>query len=116
MPEHRPSEGTPMSPLVFLAATLATVSVRADLNGRVVDASGKPIRGASVFIYTAGARVGVNPFCPSCYADCSKRAATGDDGGFLIRSLDSSLIFRVLVVGEGFGPSFVDKVDPLKGP
>lgn len=105
-----------MSPLVLLAATLATVPARADLHGRVLDASGEPIRGASVFIYTAGARVGVNPFCPSCYADCSKSAATGDDGGFLIRSLDSSLIFRVLVVGEGFGPSFVDKVDPLKGP
>ena len=105
-----------MSALVFLAATLAAVSDRADLTGRVLDVSGKPVRGARVSIHTAGARVGVNPFCPSCYADCAKSADTGDDGGFLIRSLDSSLIFRVLIVGEGFEPSFVGKVDPFKGP
>src|SRR5262245_50128972 len=98
-----------MLPLVLLAMTLATDHERTDLSGRVLESSGEPVRDARVFIYTAGARVGVNPFCPSCYADCSKSATTGDDGGFLIRSLDSSLIFRVLIVGEGFDPRFLDK-------
>jgi hypothetical protein len=102
----------------LLAATLALAGPvgRPDLGGRVVDASGRPVPGARVFIYTAAARVGVNPFCPSCYADCAKTAETDADGGFAIRSLDPSLIFRVLVVGEGYAPAFVDKVDPLSGP
>ncbi len=69
-----------------------------------------------MFIYTAAARVGVNPFCPSCSADCARSATTSGEGTFLIRSLDPNLIFRVLVVGEGFEPTFVTKVDPLRGP
>jgi len=105
-----------MSALIFLAATLASATGRPDLGGRVLDASGDPVAGARVMMYTAGARVGVNPFCPSCYADCGKSAETGDDGSFLIRSLDPSLIFRVLVVSEGYDPTFVEKVDPRKGP
>jgi hypothetical protein len=47
---------------VLLVALLATLSLSAqekpDLTGRVVDQQGAPIADASVFIYTAGPRVG----------------------------------------------------------
>jgi hypothetical protein len=76
----------------------------------------KPLRGATAFIHTAAARVGINPYCPSCYADCAKSANTEDVGAFVIRSPDPNLIFRVLVVREGYKPAFVEKVDPFKGP
>jgi hypothetical protein len=89
---------------------------RADLGRRLVNQSGEPLRRATTFIYTAAARVGINPYCPSCYADCAKSAKTDDAGAFVIRSLDSNLIFRVLVVREGYKPAFVEKVDPFKGP
>jgi hypothetical protein len=106
-----------MTTVVLLATLLvATTPERPDLSGRVCDASDKPALGAHVFIYTAGARVGINPFCPSCYADCAKSSKTDENGDFLIRALDPSLIFRLLVVGEGFEPTFVDKVDPFNGP
>jgi hypothetical protein len=47
---------------VLLVALCATISLSAqekpDLTGRVVDEGGAPIADASVFIYTAGPRVG----------------------------------------------------------
>ncbi len=43
-----------------------------------------------------------------------KSAQTDDAGDFVIRSLDPSLIFRVLVVREGYKPMFIEKVDPLQ--
>ena len=39
--------------------SLADHSARPDLNGRVFAEQGKPLEGASVFIYTAGPKVGV---------------------------------------------------------
>jgi uncharacterized GH25 family protein len=105
-----------MSVLLTMAVLLGVNPDRPDLDGRVVDQAGAPLRGATVFIYTAAARVGINPYCPSCYADCAKSAKTDDTGAFAIRSLDPDLIFRVLVVREGYRPAFVEKVDPLRGP
>lgn len=105
-----------MMTLIILAASLGTIPERPDLNGLVLDGAGKPIPGVRVLIYSAAARIGTNPYCPSCYADCTKSANTGEDGQFIIPSLDPSLIFRVLVVGDGFAPTFVDKVDPVRGP
>jgi len=84
------------------------------LRGVVTDADGKPIPEASVHIYTAAVRTGVSPLCPGCYADCAKRTLTDGEGEFLIPDLDPELIFRVLVVGEGYKPQLVDKVDPAK--
>jgi hypothetical protein len=105
-----------MSVLLILTLFVGTNPNRPDLGGRVVDQGGEPLRGATAFIYTAAARVGINPYCPSCYADCAKSAKTDDAGAFVIRSLDPNLIFRVLVVREGYKPAFVEKVDPFKGP
>jgi hypothetical protein len=73
----------------------------------VVNQAGEPLRDATAFIYTAAVRVGISPYCPSCYADCAKSAKTDDAGAFVIRSLDPELIFQVLVVREGYKPGFL---------
>jgi hypothetical protein len=101
-------------PLILLAA--APVPDRPDLEGRVVTSDGAPVTGAHVLIATAAVRQGTSPLCPSCYADCSKRALTGSSGGFRIAALDPEQIFNVLVVADGFWPTFARKVDPARGP
>jgi beta-lactamase regulating signal transducer with metallopeptidase domain len=87
-----------------------------NLSGVVKSADGKPIEGALVTIYSAGVRVGYSSYCPTCYADCGKRAATAADGTFTIEKLDPSLVFRVLVIVKGYEPKFAAKVDPVKAP
>jgi hypothetical protein len=67
-------------------------------------------------VYAAGVKVGYSTFCPTCYTDCGKRARTGTDGRYRIESLDPALWFRLLVVGDGYQPTFVMKVDPAAGP
>src|SRR5687767_5174170 len=89
---------------------------RPDLTGVVKDRADRPLRDATVFIYTAGPREGTGILCPSCYADCRKRAKTDAEGKFRIEELDPSLIFRVLVVAKGYQPEFVAKVDPAEKP
>lgn len=96
-------------------ASNAAETLRPDLTGRVQWTNGQPLK-ATVFISTAGPKVGTSPFCPSCYVDCRKSASTDNRGGFKIESLDPTLIFRILVVGEGLRPKFVEHVDPAKGP
>jgi protocatechuate 3,4-dioxygenase beta subunit len=94
----------------------AAAQSRPDLTGAIVaSATGKPIAGATVSIYTAGPRTGVSPYCPSCWADCAKTATTGSNGRFRIASLSPALVFRVLVVGNGYSPTFDGNVDPFKG-
>src|SRR5262249_5975542 len=89
---------------------------RPNLTGTVRDDAGRPINGATVFIYTAGPKEGAGILCPSCYADCRKRTATDAAGKFTIASLDPSLLFRVLVGPKGRHPEFVSKVDPAERP
>lgn len=62
-----------MSVPLMLAVLLGANPDQVDLGGRVVNRAGEPVRDATVFIYTAAARVGINPYCPSCYADCTSR-------------------------------------------
>ena len=57
-----------------------------EIVGTVLDSAGKPVQGATVRIWTAGARVGVNPYCPSCYLDCSKSAESDSAGAFTVKS------------------------------
>src|SRR5205085_7412733 len=64
--------GLSMSVLLMLTLLLGAKPDRPDLGGRVVNQAGEPLRGATAFIYTAAARVGINPYCPSCYTDCAK--------------------------------------------
>ena len=101
--------------LLALLALFCTAATKPDLTGKVLDTTGKPIGGATAFIYTAAVKKGTSPFCPSCYADCGKKAVTNADGAFTIESLDPELIFRVLVVADGYTPAFVSKVDPAAG-
>ena len=84
--------------------------------GQVVAEDGQPVADAKAFIYMAGVRTGTSEYCPTCYADCGKKAATGADGGFVIAGLDSTLVFRVLFLADGFEPLVIGSVDPLKGP
>ncbi len=110
--------------LLFCAASLAVEGSaaseesqlpRPDLLGQVSDESGKPIAGADVMIDSASVKKGSNPLCPSCYADCAKRAVTDYEGHFTLSDLDPTLRFNVLVVAEGFRPQILKKTDPAKG-
>ena len=94
----------------------ATFSATADLSGKVVDENDKPVPGARVLIYTATPRVGISPSNPASFPDCAKSIASVGDGAFVIRSLDPSLVFRVLVVAKGLQSTLIENVDPLKGP
>jgi peroxiredoxin/uncharacterized GH25 family protein len=86
------------------------------LTGTVLSDAGKPLPGASVFIYTAAPKEGVGILCPSCYPDCRKQAKSDGQGQFAIADMDGALLFKVLVVAKGFRPEFVSKVDPADGP
>ena len=54
---------------------------------------------------------GYSTFCPSCYADCGKRTITDAQGKFAFKGLSPDLWFQLLVVGKGYEPTFVNKVD-----
>ena len=87
-----------------------------DLIGQVLTSEGRPLGDATILIFTAGPREGTSPFCPSCYIDCRKRTQSGADGAFKIEAVDSTLVFRLLVIGKNRQPIFVPGVDPFKGP
>ncbi|MBL8875728.1 MAG: carboxypeptidase regulatory-like domain-containing protein [Phycisphaerae bacterium] len=104
--------------LVALGNTLGFAgepAPRPTLTGIVTDETGKPVEGATVYIWTAAVKTGYSTFCPSCYADCGKRATSGPDGTFQIPSLDPDLRFEVLTVRDGYAPTFAREVDPAKG-
>ncbi len=89
---------------------------RPDLTGQVLAKGGAPLPvPATVFIATAGPKVGTSTFCPSCYADCSKHARTDAQGGFKIEALNPQLTFQILAVAKGYKPKYVSKVDPAEG-
>lgn len=91
-------------PAVGLAA--ATVSTAgavtsATINGSVVDDSGHPAEGATVFVYSAHLKKGYAAVCPTCWIDCGKRAQTNAQGRFTITDLNPTLRFRnILVEGD----------------
>jgi len=82
------------------------------ITGRVLDGAGKPIADATVMVYHAGPTSGYSLFCPSCYADCGKRAVTDTNGMFSFHHLSSGLWFKLLVAKTGYQPRFVEKVIP----
>ncbi len=98
--------------LAFAASGLLAAD-RATISGKIVDGAGHPVDHATVLVYHAGVKKGYSTFCPSCYVDCGKRTTTGPDGTFLIKSVDSELLFELLAVRDGFQPTFIKKVDPL---
>src|SRR2546426_705679 len=68
----KPGSKTPLSSESAPQATSANANsaARPALLGRVLATNGLPH--ATVFITTAGPKVGTSTFCPSCYADCRK--------------------------------------------
>jgi protocatechuate 3,4-dioxygenase beta subunit len=98
-----------------IAASASLTAERLTLTGTVTDTLGKPLEDATVMIYRAGVRQGYSTYCPSCYADCGKRAITDRAGTFTIKSLDANLRFELLVVRDGYTTTFVERVDPAPG-
>src|ERR1051325_9101579 len=102
---------------IFVLVTAAAIAApRATIDGRVIDAAGKPVATATVIVYAAGVKVGYSTFCPTCCVDCGKRVVTSAQGDYRIQSLDPTLWSRLLVAREGFTLSFVMKVAPADGP
>lgn len=101
---------------VLLLTTSCCKGVHADadlsITGKVSDAAGKPIADAIVMVYHAGPTNGYSLFCPSCYADCGKRAITDGNGAFTFHRLSTGLWFELLVAKTGYDPKFVEKVVP----
>ncbi len=118
----RTEAGTRLGQLLAMIFTLANLDAtalaaeRPDLTGRVTRTDGSPVTNATVFIYTAGPKIGTGVLCPSCYPDCTKRARTDRDGAFRLDDLDPALRFRLLVVAPGHASLYVPKTDPLEGP
>src|SRR5579859_7439277 len=83
------------------------------IRGNVLKTSGKPIADATVIVYHAGPTTGYGLFCPSCYADCGKRAATDSNGMFSFHHLSPGLWFELLVAKNGYEPKFVKRVVPV---
>jgi protocatechuate 3,4-dioxygenase beta subunit len=102
--------------LLGSAALAAAAADRAMITGRVTGASGNPLEHATVLVYQAGVKLGYSTFCPSCYADCGKRAVTDSRGSFMIENLSPDLKFELLVVRDGYISAFVKSVDPAMGP
>jgi protocatechuate 3,4-dioxygenase beta subunit len=98
------------------AALAASAADRALITGHVTGAAGNPLEHATVLVYHAGVKVGYSTFCPSCYADCGKRAVTDSRGSFMIENLSPDLKFELLVVRDGYISAFVKSVDPAMGP
>jgi hypothetical protein len=97
------------------ACSLQADGTRLDLVGLVLQEGGSPVTNGTVFIYTAGPRVGSGVVCPSCYADCGKKSKLSPEGRFAIDSLSPNLLFRLLVVAPGYESKFAPKTDPAKG-
>jgi protocatechuate 3,4-dioxygenase beta subunit len=89
---------------------------RATATGSVTDATGKPVEHATVLVYEAHVKKGYSVYCPTCWVDCGKHAVTDTEGNFTIAGLNSDLLFKLLVVKDGYSAVFVDKVDPVTGP
>lgn len=101
---------------MFLLASSARGAERATATGKVLDADGKPVEHATVLVYEARVRTGYSVYCPTCWVDCGKRTVTGPDGTFSLAGLDPDLVFKLLAVRNGYKTTFIDKVDPSKGP
>jgi hypothetical protein len=103
-----------LAALFFVVALQAADRVTA--SGSVIDKStNQPIENATVMVYSAGVKKGYDLYCPTCYVDCGKRTVTDAKGGFQISGLSPDLMFNLLVVRDGYGAVFINKVDPASG-
>ena len=101
---------------VLIAVNAAAFAERATVSGRVLGADGKPIEHVTVLVYEARTRRGYSVYCPTCWVDCGKRTLTKAEGEYSISGLNPDLVFKLLVVRNGYKPVFIEKVDPSKGP
>lgn len=99
----------------LIALHAAGATERATADGKVVDAGGKPVEHATVLVYEARTRHGYSVYCPTCWVDCGKRTITDAGGKYSISGLNPDLVFKLLVVRNGYKTVFVDKVDPSNG-
>jgi hypothetical protein len=118
-----PSTATPAGfallmtlPFCGFAATIAKPPDSAAVSGTIVEDSGRPAEGATVFVYSARLKKGYAVVCPTCWIDCGKRADTDAQGRFTITGLNPALKFRLLVVKDGFTATAKGGVDPARGP
>lgn len=89
---------------------------RVTASGSVIDKStNQPIENATVMVYSAGVKKGYDLYCPTCYVDCGKRTVTDEKGAFQISGLSPELMFNLLVVRDGYGAVFINKVDQSSG-
>ncbi len=95
---------------------IASAAESAVVTGKVVDASGKPMEHATVMVYEAGVKHGYGVYCPSCWPDCGKRAITDSEGSYRIGGLNPDLIFRLLVIQDGYTATYVKSANPAAGP
>jgi Carboxypeptidase regulatory-like domain len=108
--------------VIFAASCLlaggvwALADERATVHGKVTDANGIPLEHATVLVYEGHVRTGYGVYCPTCWVDCGKHAVTDAAGGFTISSLSPDLVFKLLVLKNGYSATFVEKVDPASGP
>src|ERR1035437_7825732 len=102
----------PIVACLFAVAAASAAEDRVTLTGKVADSGGKPLEHATVLVYHAGVKTGYSTYCPSCYADCGKRATTDAEGAFTIKNLSADLLFQLLVVRDGYLSTFVKSVDP----
>ncbi len=98
------------------AAEPPKAAPRPAIAGTISDDDGKAVAGATVMIWTAAPKKGYSTHCPSCYADCGKRALTDAEGKFSFEHVDPTLRFNLLVVREGFAPQHVQKMEPFGNP
>jgi hypothetical protein len=100
---------------LLVGGPFSPAAERVSLTGRVSDANGSPVEHATVLVYRAGVTKGYSLYCPTCYADCGKRAITDGKGMFTLRGLHPDLWFQLLVALDGYEPSLGNRVDPSRG-
>jgi uncharacterized GH25 family protein len=98
------------------AANPAFAAERVAATGKVIDAAGKPVEHAMVWVHQAGVKRGYSVVCPSCYTDCGKHTLTDAEGNFSIGGLAPDLWFTLLVVKDGHRAAYIRRVDPARGP
>lgn len=101
--------------LIFVTTSVCVAIDHDIITGKISDSLGKPLEDATVMIWHAGVKKGYSTYCPSCYRDCGKHTATDRAGSFTIKNLDPDLWFKLLVVRDGYTPTFIDRVDPSGG-
>lgn len=85
-----------------------------NLSGIVLNESGGAVTEATVIIYSAYSRNSQETRCPTCFPDCGKKTVTDEAGKFTLKSVDSHLLFNLVIACEGYVTAKFDRIDPTK--